>query len=411
MAIRKLCINNKCRKPEARCQCEAPAWRYQVDVLDLSGKRIRLNFEKKKAALAEETKYRALKAEKKSVLDVKKDYRTTFAELAERYEETVKHQPSYLSYKKRTLDLLRDEFGVERDEDKNPVVPSGKRLSEITYYDLESYQTKLRKMSIRRGKRPSASTLNKHIGVLTHEFNKAVEWDLIGRSPFEGKRTLRQKENNRRLRYLTENEIQCLLKECPNHLGEIVEVALHTGMRRGELFNLRWRDIAGRFVYITKSKTDEPRQIPINKTLSKVLKRIKLRQWRKGIQSEYVFTYNGQNIRDTVKTAFGAAVKRAGIVDFRFHDLRHTFASHYIKKGGSLGALQKILSHKDIKMTTRYAHLSNEFARNEIERLCNLTDVTQMSPSQDQQDAQSRNSLKSLERETGFEPATLSLEG
>ena len=74
MAVRKLCVNNNCRKPEARCKCGSQAtWRYQVDVKDLSGKRIRLNFKKKKAAEAEEAKLRSLKAENRSVLDVKKD--------------------------------------------------------------------------------------------------------------------------------------------------------------------------------------------------------------------------------------------------------------------------------------------------------------------------------------------------
>ena len=405
MAIRKLCI--KCKKPEESkrgkvCQCNSPDWRYQMDVMDFSGKRLRENFKTKKAALEEEAAYIKGKAEGKSVLDKKKGLKTTFKELAGKYEAEIKHQPSYLSYKKQTLERLKGEFGE-------------KKLSQITYYDLERYRTKRRETKTRRSMQPSASTLNKEVGVLTHMFNKAVEWEMIDRSPFDGKKTLRARENNRRLRYLSEAEIQRLLKECPKHLREIVEVCLHTGMRRGELFNLKWRDIAGGFIYITKTKTDDPRQIPINKTLAKVLKRIKLRQWRKGIQSEYVFTYRGQNISDTVKTAFGAAVKRAGILDFRFHDLRHTFASHYIMKGGSIAALQKILGHKGIKMTMRYAHLSNEFARNEIERLCDLTNVTQMSPDQDHTDAQctrdTSKCLKSMERETGFEPATLSLEG
>ena len=406
MAIRKLCI--QCKKPEEAkrgkvCQCDSPDWRYQMDVVDFSGKRVRENFKTKKAAKAEEAAYIKAKEEGKSVLNKKKGLKTTFEELAEEYEEEFKHQSSWLSYKKQTLERLKGEFGE-------------KKLSQITYVDLKRYRTKRRETTTRRGMKPSASTLNKEIGVLTHIFNKAVLWDMLDRSPFDGKETLRQKENNQRLRYLSKYEVDRLLQECPKHLNEIVEVALHTGMRRGELFNLRWRDIAGGFIYVNETKTDESRQIPINKTLAKTLKRIKLRQWRRVIQSRYVFTYKGKNISDTVKTAFGTAIKRAGIVDFRFHDLRHTFASHYVMRGGSLAALQKILGHKDIKMTMRYAHLSSEFARNEIERLCDLTsDVTQMSPGRDHTDAlESRGTskcLKSLERETGFEPATLSLEG
>ena len=401
MAVRKLCV--KCKKPEESkrgsvCQCEKPEWRYQMDVVDYSGKRVRENFKTKKAARAEESAYIKAKAEGKSILNKKKGLEITFNELAEEYEAEFKHQPSYLSYKKRILERVKDAFGE-------------KKLSQITYLDLERYRNKRRETETRRGMKPTASTLNKEVGVLTHMFNKAVQWDMIDRSPFDGKESLRDKENNKRLRYLSKAEISRLLAECPKHLQEIVEVALHTGMRRGELFNLKWRDIAGRFIYLTETKNDEPRQIPINKKLAEILKRIKLRQWRVGLQSEHVFTYRGNNISDTVKTAFGAAVKRAGILDFRFHDLRHTFASHYIMRGGSIGALQKILGHKSVNMTMRYAHLSNEFARNEIERLADLTDVTQMSPGQVDRDARSAKSLKLLERETGFEPVTLSLEG
>jgi len=401
MAVRKLCV--KCKKPEESkrgsvCQCEKPEWRYQMDVVDYSGKRVRENFKTKKAARAEESAYIKAKAEGKSILNKKKGLEITFNELAEEYEAEFKHQPSYLSYKKRILERVKDAFGE-------------KKLSQITYLDLERYRNKRRETETRRGMKPTASTLNKEVGVLTHMFNKAVQWDMIDRSPFDGKESLRDKENNGRLRYLSKAEISRLLAKCPKHLQEIVEVALHTGMRRGELFNLKWRDIAGRFIYLTETKNDEPRQIPINKKLAEILKRIKLRQWRVGLQSEHVFTYRGNNISDTVKTAFGAAVKRAGILDFRFHDLRHTFASHYIMRGGSIGALQKILGHKSVNMTMRYAHLSNEFARNEIERLADLTDVTQMSPGQVDRDARSAKSLKSLERETGFEPVTLSLEG
>ena len=369
-----------------------------MDVVDYSGKRVRENFKTKKAAKAEESAYIKAKAEGKSILNKKKGLEITFNELAEEYEAEFKHQPSYLSYKKRILERVKDAFGE-------------KKLSQITYLDLERYRNKRRETETRRGMKPTASTLNKEVGVLTHMFNKAVQWDMIDRSPFDGKESLRDKENNGRLRYLSKAEISRLLAKCPKHLQEIVEVALHTGMRRGELFNLKWRDIAGRFIYLTETKNDEPRQIPINKKLAEILKRIKLRQWRVGLQSEHVFTYRGNNISDTVKTAFGAAVKRAGILDFRFHDLRHTFASHYIMRGGSIGALQKILGHKSVNMTMRYAHLSNEFARNEIERLADLTDVTQMSPGQVDRDARSAKSLKLLERETGFEPVTLSLEG
>jgi len=160
---------------------------------------------------------------------------------------------------------------------------------------------------------------------------------------------------------------------CPAYLGDIVEVDILTGMRRGELLSLKWSQVAGGFIYLGKTKTDEPRQIPIAQDLDAVLKRIRRRQWAKGIKSEYVFCDDqGKHFRE-LKRSFASACKRAGITDFRFHDLRHTFGSHYLMRGGSLKGLQNRLGHKDIRMTMRYAHLSKEFAREEIQVMNGLT--------------------------------------
>ena len=368
MAVRKLCINNRCRKPEARCKCGSKAtWRYQVDVKDLSGKRIRLNFKKKKEAQAEEAKYVAMKAENRSVLDVKKDYKTIFDELADKYEKEIKHQIAYKSYKKAWLANLCNKF-------------SGQRLSEIKFYDLQSYHRKFKETANRLGSKPSRSTSNKHINMLTQMFRMAVEWDLIEKSPFDGKRGLRQKENNKRLRFASKAEIALLHIASPPHLWDIIETAINTGMRRGELFNLKWGDIAGGFIHVKETKSDESRQVPINKAVARVFQRIKKRQMRQGKRCVYVFTYKGKKISSNVQTSFENAVKKAELVDFRFHDLRHTFASHYVMKGGSIKSLQEILGHKDITMTMRYAHLSEDYTRDMMEKMCDLTDVTQMSP-------------------------------
>jgi len=90
------------------------------------------------------------------------------------------------------------------------------------------------------------------------------------------------------------------------------------------------------------------------------------------LTSKYVFTYRGNRI-DSVKTAFNAAVKRTGIVDFRFHDLRHTFASQLLMKGGTLKDVQELLGHKTMTMTLRYAHLTQEHKRKAVNLLNGLT--------------------------------------
>ena len=103
-----------------------------------------------------------------------------------------------------------------------------------------------------------------------------------------------------------------------------------------------------------KTKTKNRREIPINHDLARVFKEIRKEQ---GLSSKYVFTYNSRKIQ-RVERAFKGAVRRAGIKDFKFHDLRHTFASHVIMRGGSLKDVQELLGHKTMSMTLRYSHLS-----------------------------------------------------
>jgi len=173
---------------------------------------------------------------------------------------------------------------------------------------------------------------------------------------------------------------------------------------------LKWSQIRNGFIYVDKTKTDEARQIPINHDLEESLKNIRTRQQ---LTSRYVFP-NGQGgfIRD-VRTAFKSALKRAGILDFHPHDLRHTFASHYLMRGGSLKGLKEVLGHKDIKMTMRYAHLSKEFVKEEIEILNGLTACIKTDMSQNVTNdifvtkkglAETANPLKSLVELDGIEP-------
>lgn len=107
----------------------------------------------------------------------------------------------------------------------------------------------------------------------------------------------------------------------------------------------------------------------IERLLAECFESIKKRQI---LGTEYIFCDQKGHIKD-IRTAFNAALKRARILDFRPYDLWHTLASHYLMRGGSLRALQNILGHKDLKMTMRYAHLSKEFAKEEIKLLDGLT--------------------------------------
>ncbi len=163
-------------------------------------------------------------------------------------------------------------------------------------------------------------------------------------------------ENNRRLRYLSKEECKTLINACSSHLKPIVITALNTGMRRGEILSLTWEnvDLKHGFILLDRTKNGERREIPINATLRDTLEALPRR-----IDGGPVFydPITGLPYGD-VKTAFNGARRRAKIRDFRFHDFRHTFASHLVMAGVDLTTVSRLLGHKSLSMTLRYAHLS-----------------------------------------------------
>ncbi|PKN30499.1 MAG: hypothetical protein CVU64_03140 [Deltaproteobacteria bacterium HGW-Deltaproteobacteria-21] len=331
---------------------------YQIDYTDPNGKRVRMSFSKKKDAEAELGKRVSLIAEKR-YLDVKKDYTSTLKDLLDKYEENFEKQASFKKYKTYCLDNFREHFGEDI------------LLANIRYVDLETYRQQLRsKLTVNSTLRADAS-VNREMACLRHIFSKAVEWEMVERNPFSGGKSLLLKENNQRIRYLSEEEITRLIVECKPkvHLHRIVVAALNTGMRKGEILSLRWSQIRNGFIYLEKTKTNERREIPVNDELEALFKEIRKEQ---GLTSEYVFTY-AKRMFSRVDRAFHGALKRAGIEDFTFHDLRHTFASHLVMKGASLKEVQELLGHKTMTMTLRYAHLSQDHKKRAVCLLNGLT--------------------------------------
>ena len=346
---------------------------WQIDYFDPTGKRVRQSFKKKKDATEELAKRVSLIAEKR-YLDVKKDYTTTLGKLLDNYRENFGGQASYNGWKVFCLKRFKDYFGKDS------------LLANIRYVDLETYHNKLRKTLTAHGTIRKDSTVNREMACHHHMFTKAVEWDMIEQNPFDKGKSLHLKENNERLRYLSQDEIDRLLPECHKYLRRVVECAINTGMRKGEILGLKWSDSRDGQIYLqaSETKTKEARQVPINDDLAALFKEIRKEQQ---LRSEYVFTYRKNEEKgpettilttvgkpvESMKTAFNAALRRAGIDDFRFHDLRHTFASHFVMRGGTLKELQEILGHKTMQMTMRYAHLSQEHKKKAVNLLNGLT--------------------------------------
>jgi integrase len=337
---------------------------WQIDYIDPEGKRIRRMFKKRKDAEAELAKRVSLMAEKR-YLDVKKDYKTIFGKLAAEYEKAFQDQASYIKFKQYVIPRMLQHFGEET------------LLGNITFLQLEKYRNHLKRSGMAK------ASVNKEMACLKHMLNKAVEWDLMEKSPF--KKSLRLKENNQRQRYLSRDEIKRLRVECAPHLLNIVDCAINTGMRKGEILSLRWSQIRDGLIYLRKTKTDRARQIPINNTLAATLDRLSKHGEPSNIKrldggntpmprprTDHVFTYRGDPIKN-VRKAFMTALSKADIEDCRFHDLRHTFASHLVINGASLKSVQELLGHQDIKMTMRYAHLSQEHKTNAVNLLNDLT--------------------------------------
>jgi len=151
-------------------------------------------------------------------------------------------------------------------------------------------------------------------------------------------------------------ECRELIESCRPHIRPIVVTALNTGMRREEILSLEWEkhiDLRHGFILLDVTKNGERRQIPITPMLRETLLGIVRRAG-----TLYVFVdCNGNRLKD-VKTAFNGALRRAGIKDFHFHDLRHTFASHLVMGGVDLATIKELLGHKDFKMILRYSHLA-----------------------------------------------------
>jgi len=329
---------------------------YQIDYFNPDGKRVRKSFKKKKDAEAELGKRVSLIAEGR-YLDVKKEYKTTLKESLDKYVENFQSQAGYKTGKKYNINHIREYFGAQT------------LLANIKFVDLETYRNHLRDSLTVNGTIRKDASVNRAMSCLRHIFSKGVEWDTVEKSPFDKGKSLMLKENNQRFRFLTEEEIPSLLDACPGYLHNIIECAINTGMRKGEILSLKWDQIRNGFIYLHETKPKKARQIPVNDALEVMFKRIRKEQH---LTSKHIFLYNGKPVKE-VRRAFKTSLKKANIQDFKFHDLRHTFASHLIMKGGSLKDLQELLGHSTMTMTLRYAHLTQEHKKKAVNLLTGLT--------------------------------------
>jgi integrase len=282
----------------------------------------------------------------------------TLAELVDRYIEAIlPTKPKNARNVRQHLLWWKQELGHCLLIDLKPGQIAQKRdelLAQNTFY-----------------KKPrSSTTVVRYIASLSHAFSVALkEWGWVSENPVQKINKPRLPQG--RIRFLDKSEMDRLLTVCKDSnsscLYPIVVLALSTGMRKGEILNLKWNDIdfSRNSIVIQITKNGERRMIPLVGLSNDLLKNLNSIG-----KSCLVFPSNkDHSIPMDIRSAWDNALLKAEIRDFKFHDLRHTAASYLAMNQASLLEIGALLGHKTIQMTKRYAHLSNNHIQDIAEKL------------------------------------------
>jgi integrase len=284
----------------------------------------------------------------------KKDKKIRFADFAKEYLE-------YSKVNKRSWQ--RDESSLKR------LLPhfKDKLLSKIKFQDIEDYKTARLKDQTHRKRSVKPATINRELISLQGLFTIAKK-----KGKFDGENPLKEikslDEQHRRMMILDKDEIQRLVEASSGYLRFMIILALSTAMRKGEILSLRWKniDFDEGYIYITQTKSNVPRKVPMNSIVKAALSGIKK-------EGEFVFqsTKTETHFRDMFRS-FKSACKKAGRPDLRFHDLRHTAATLMVTGGIDLVTVSQILGHASIQMTMKYAHPTPENKRKAVDVLASV---------------------------------------
>ncbi len=242
-------------------------------------------------------------------------------------------------------------------------------LHEITRYQIESYQSK-------RLEEVGVCTVNRELMILKGICTKAIDWGFLEKNPVKGVRLGKEKP---RERFLFPEEIAKLVESCGRepmapYLRSVVVIALFTGLRKKELLSIRREDIFmdRDVIKVEEGKGGYRRYVPLHPTAKSEIAKLLL----KG-KSEYLIHDKNGNLIQDIKKSFNSAVRRAGLIDVHFHDLRRTF--------GTLGAMdarinqkvmQKLLGHASIETTMKhYVAATEEHEKEGIQRLGGILDT------------------------------------
>jgi len=295
--------------------------------------------------LAEELRIKVLSGEwdREREVNLKKKKDITLEKLINKFllwYKTHRRRSSYKRYERIAKIILKH-------------IKGSIKISQLTMHHIEKYKL------IRKQEGIKDDTLNKELRFISTMINRAVEFEWIENHPLYRKTIIIRGVDNSRIRFLTEDEEKRLLDALKINplVHDIVLTALYTGLRKNEILGLKWKniDFENNLIILFPEQTKNKRYHSI--PMHPVLKDMLLKRKESNADIDFVFHRNGKPVV-SIRTAFENALKRAGIVNFRFHDLRHTFATKLIRKGVDLYVVKELLNHTDVKITQRYAHLT-----------------------------------------------------
>jgi integrase len=304
-----------------------------IDFTTPSGERVRRSAETEEKSHAQEL-HDKLKAESWRIAKLGEKPKRTWDEAAYRWLTETQHKKTHLEDVSK-IRLLQQFF-------------RGRYLDDLT-------RDVISKMAEVKCKETSPATANRLLALVRAILRKAaLDWEWIDKPPVIRLYRLA----NRRVRYLTPEEANKLLQELPEHLADMAKFSLATGLRKANFTRLEWSqvDIARRVAWIhgDQAKAGKPIHITLNTTAVDLLTK------QIGKHPKSVFTYNGKPVIQVNTKAWYKALKRAGIDDFRWHDLRHTWASWLTQQGVPLNVIQEMGAWESAEMVRRYAHLAPE---------------------------------------------------
>lgn len=277
--------------------------------------------------------------------------RHTLADLIDRYIlEVLPNKPRSKAQQEPQLKWWKSQIGTYL-------------LSDVTPALLAEYRTRLANTPTEREGPRSPSTVLRYMAALSHAFTIAMkEWGWLEDNPM--RKVSKPKESKGRVRFLSDEERERLLDACKKTeckvLYQIVVLAVSTGMRHGEIMNLRWEDVdlaKGRII-LPDTKNGERRNVPLTGHAFEEIQKLS-RERRKDTTLVFPGRKTGEKARPfEIRKSWNNALSVAKISDFRFHDLRHSTASYLAMNGASLSEIAEVLGHKTLQMVKRYAHLS-----------------------------------------------------